>query len=330
MRRFEIRKGKRENTPLLLGLVGPSGSGKTYSALRLAKGICSVSGKRTVVIDTEARRALHYADAFDFEHLDFSPPFASEDYHAAIEAALSMDPGCIVVDSMTHEHSGEGGMLDRVERFLDKKCGDDFSARKRFSQIAFANAKAPRKALENYIVQVGGRCAMIFCYRAKEKLDFKHKDTRGEPTDLGFQPDTTSDLMFEMTQQFLLYPGAQGVPVMTTAIPGEGKFIKTPEQFRDYIKQGEALSESVGERMARWAAGPTAAQSQAPASDLPVDPAAVLLQEARDEALRLKAEKSVPNSHMAKIVQSVSNGASVFNELDINQLRRVIAALQEI
>lgn len=322
MRRFDIRPGKRENTALLIGLMGPSGSGKTYSALRLGTGIAKVHGGDPVVVDTEARRALHYADQFKFGHIDFPAPFASEDYQAAIEAALATNPGCIIIDSMTHEHSGEGGMLDRVEGFLESKCGSDFDKRARMSQIAYANAKAPRKALENTIVQIGGKCPIILCYRAKEKMDFKHKKN-GQPTDLGFQPDTTSDLLFEMTQQFLLYPGCNGAPVFTTSIPGESKFIKTPRQFADYIKPGEALTESVGERMALWAKGDLDAASPAEAPTEQFERT-----ELRDTILAVVKENGIPPEHVRSIIQKIKPNAKL-DDLNIEERRAVLAAVKD-
>ena len=62
---FTFRPGVRENVGLLIGLIGASGSGKTYTAMRLASGICK-SNEKFAVIDTEAGRAKHYADAFKF------------------------------------------------------------------------------------------------------------------------------------------------------------------------------------------------------------------------------------------------------------------------
>jgi RecA/RadA recombinase len=108
-RRFDIRPAVRQKVPLLLGLAGPSGSGKTYSALRLAAGIARVAGGDVVVIDTENRRAQHYADQFTFQHIDFAPPYGPLDYLAALQTAERTRPACIVIDSLSHEHDGEGG-----------------------------------------------------------------------------------------------------------------------------------------------------------------------------------------------------------------------------
>ena len=65
-RTFTDKEAKRMHVPLLIGLVGSSGSGKTFSALRIATGIQKVTGGDIYYIDTESRRALHYADAFKF------------------------------------------------------------------------------------------------------------------------------------------------------------------------------------------------------------------------------------------------------------------------
>jgi dephospho-CoA kinase len=62
---FSFRPGVRENVGLLIGLAGGTGSGKTYSAMELAAGISG--DKPFAVIDSEARRALHYADRFRFD-----------------------------------------------------------------------------------------------------------------------------------------------------------------------------------------------------------------------------------------------------------------------
>lgn len=99
MRTFEDKPAARERVPLLIGLMGPSGGGKTYSALRLATGIQRVSGGEIFVVDTEARRALHYADRFRFRHLAFAPPFGSLDYLAAIEHCAKKGAGVVIVDS---------------------------------------------------------------------------------------------------------------------------------------------------------------------------------------------------------------------------------------
>src|SRR5688500_6591553 len=93
------RKAIREQTSVLLALAGSSGSGKTFSALRIGRGLVGPQGK-IAVIDTEAGRALHYSDRFDFDHGDMKPPFSPDAYADAIAAAEGAGYQAIVVDSM--------------------------------------------------------------------------------------------------------------------------------------------------------------------------------------------------------------------------------------
>src|SRR5215471_5892900 len=107
-RTFDAQPGKRERVPLLTGIMGPSGSGKTYSALRLATGIQHITGGDIYVIDTETRRALHYADQFRFMHIDFGAPFGSLDYRDCIRHCVAKGAKVIITDSMSHEHENVG------------------------------------------------------------------------------------------------------------------------------------------------------------------------------------------------------------------------------
>ena len=89
-RTFTSTVAVRSSVPLLVGLAGPSGSGKTFSALRLATGMQRVTTKPIYVIDTEARRALHYADQFSFQHVQFDAPFSSLAFKASSARLLSV------------------------------------------------------------------------------------------------------------------------------------------------------------------------------------------------------------------------------------------------
>lgn len=259
-RTFEDKPAVRERVPLLVGLVGPSSSGKTFSALRLATGMRRVLGGEVFFIDTEARRGTHYADRFQFRHVDFQPPFGPLDYLAAIEHCLKRGASVLVIDSMTHEHSGPGGVMDQSEQFLQKKCGDDWKAREKNLMLSLVRPKAQRKQLNAAIVRLGVNA--IFCYRADDKI----KPVAGkEPVKLGWQPETTSKLHYDMTQRFLLTPGCDGVPSFFPETDAEKRLVKNPAQFRDLFKPGEQLSEDVGQKLAEWAAG-SAAPAQAPAS----------------------------------------------------------------
>lgn len=236
--------------PLLFGLVGASSSGKTWSALELATGLQRVFGGEIWFIDTESERARHYKRFFKFRHVPLSAPFSPLDYLVAINHCYDKGGRIICIDSLTHEHAGEGGVMDQVDTFLDKKCGDDWKCREKNLMLAMVRPKQQRKKLNTSIVHMG--IHGIFCYRAAEKI----KPVTGQqPKNLGWQPETTSPLYFDMTQRFLLRPGCDGVPDLQPDNDSERLLTKNPAQFRGFMKQGDRLSADLGEKFALWAKG---------------------------------------------------------------------------
>lgn len=256
-RTFEDKPATRERVPLMIGLMGPSGGGKTYSALRLATGIQRVAGGEIFMIDTEARRGLHYAERFKFRHLPFGQPFGPGDYLAAIQHCVKKGAGTIIVDSMSHEHEGPGGVLEMHDAELQKMGG-----RASDSFRAWAKPKAERRRMINTILQLP--CNFIFCFRAKEKTKPGEENGEKKLLELGYMPIAGEEFVFEMTANALLLPNANGEPTWHSSFRGEKQMIKLPEQFVSILttkdpKTGEVvgrqLTEDIGEALAKWAAG---------------------------------------------------------------------------
>jgi ABC-type dipeptide/oligopeptide/nickel transport system ATPase subunit len=246
-RTFEDKPAVRAQVPLAVGFFGPSGSGKTKSALRLAAGIQSVVGGEVFFIDTEANRALHYADQHNFRHVPFVAPFSPLDYLSAIEHCVSHGAKTIVIDSMSHEHEGPGGVLEMHDVEHERLGGS-----KGTSMLAWSAPKQARRRLINTIVQLPVN--FLLCFRAKEKL----KIVRGkEPEPMGFMPIGGDEFIYEMTAAALLLPGAYGVPSWTSEELGSAMMIKNPEQFHRIFEEhdGKPISEAMGAAMAKWAVG---------------------------------------------------------------------------
>lgn len=312
-RTFEDKPAVRQQVPLLVGLFGPSGSGKTYSALRLAQGVQQVAGGEIFVVDTESRRALHYADRFKFRHVEFGAPFGSLDYLAALEFCVKKGARTIVVDSMSHEHEGVGGYLMTQEAELDRIAGENEAARKRATYSAWI---APAKQRRQFINGVLGLNAnFIFCFRAKEKLKIKGG---GSPTELGFMPIAGEEFLFEMTVNALLLPGANGVPEWKTDFPGERRMLKLPEQFRALFAERRALDEETGRSLAQWAAGgtvelPKGSQQTARAPDQKA-PKPTLFDVAREKARGGRDTFELWHGRLSQ--QQVTALAEIMGELD--------------
>lgn len=107
---MELRQAQRKQAKIKLALSGPSGSGKSMSALLLASGITDYS--KIAVIDTENHSADLYAHLGEYSVLQLSKPFTPERYIKAIEVCESASMEVIIIDSITHEWDGSGGILD--------------------------------------------------------------------------------------------------------------------------------------------------------------------------------------------------------------------------
>lgn len=272
-RQFAITPGHRdERMPLFIGLVGPSGSGKTRSAMRLAVGMQSVTGGEIVFINTEGRRGTMDLDNFKkpdgspaIHHMPFEAPFASLDYLDAILEAQKFGARTIVIDSMSHEHEQEGGMLDFQEQELNRMAGDDWKKREAMKMLAWAKPKAARRRLlTRGIMQADMN--IIACFRAKETSRPVRKEGKTVVEALGFTPIAGDEFVFECALSAFLPPNCKGVPEWYPDGMGERMAVKRPDHLEGIVRDGEQLSEEMGARLAKWASGKVVASAS------PVDP----------------------------------------------------------
>lgn len=240
---YTFRPAIREKVGLLIGLIGCSGSGKTYTAMRLASGIVG-KGKRFAVIDTEARRSLHYAGMFDFDMCEVKAPFRPEAYSEAIKAADEAGYEAIVVDSFSHEWAGEGGILDWQEQELDRMAGDDWKKREACKMAAWIKPKMGHKQMIQRLLQV--RANLILCFRAEEKVKME-KDANNKTVivPIGWQPICSKEVPYEMTVSFLLTPDKPGYPHP----------LKLQEQHKTLFPLDRPINEESGRKVAEWADG---------------------------------------------------------------------------
>lgn len=250
---ISFRPAVRENVALIMGIVGGTGAGKSFSAYRLASGICG--DKPFAVIDADNRRALHYADAFKFDHAELRAPFTPDAFADAITSADKEGYPVIVVDPMSLVWSGEGGVLDWQEAELERMAGSDWKKREACKMAAWIRPKISHKHMVQKLLQV--RAHLILCLRAEEKVEMiKGDDGRMKivpkvsATGLsGWIPICEKNLPYELTASFLLTADAPGIP----------KPIKLQEQHRALFPLDVPITEESGKRIAEWAAGGAAA-----------------------------------------------------------------------
>lgn len=301
MSNITFRPAVRESVGLLIGLVGASGSGKTYSAMRLASGMSN--GKPFAVIDTESRRALHYADSFTFDHAELHPPFRPDAYAEAIKAADAAGYPVIVVDSASHEWAGEGGVLDWSDEELTRMAGDDWKKREACKMASWIKPKMAHKQMVQRLLQV--RATVILCLRAEEKIEMVREGGKTLIVPKGFQPICEKNFMFEMTASFLLVPDKPGIP----------QPIKLQEQHKPLFPAGKAIDESMGAAIAAWASG-----GKLP--DKPKNKPAATTQETVE---KLVAAFDGIGTNVAALEKYIGKKSSEFNDDDIGKLRKFYA-----
>ena len=247
---FRFKPAVREVGPLLIGLAGGPGSGKTYSSLMLAQGLAG--GTKVAVIDSEGGRALFYADDFAFDHALIEAPFTAEKYTDAIQSAQDSGYGVIVVDSASHEYSGEGGLLDQQEDELTRMAGQDWKKREQCKMASWIKPKQAHKKFVTKLLQV--RSHLILCFRAEPKIEMARengktvvKEKRGLIGHAGWFPSCEKNLPFEMTAYFLLQAENPGVPHP----------IKIMHQHQAMFPAGKAITATAGRELAEWSNGGT-------------------------------------------------------------------------
>lgn len=243
---FMVTENDPGPVPLLIGLMGAPGSGKTFSALTLADGMRVAGLGKPVLIDTERGRSRKYRDAFDFRRIDLAPPFKPGRFLGAVQAALAEKPCAVIVDSLSDEHEGEGGVIDWHDAEVPSSRGNEWAAWK--------VPKDDRRRMIAGFLQV--MTPLILCFRAREKTK-QIANERGKvvPTNIGFQPIAPLEIVHALDLNIMLPPKSDGRPKWRTDKAHEDFVIKQPEQFKALFGTGQPLTKRIGAELAAWARG---------------------------------------------------------------------------
>ena len=183
-----IRKAERAQSKLRIGLAGPSGSGKTMSALKLARGIAGPTGK-ILMIDTERGSGDLYAHITDYDIITLTPPYAPKNYVEAIEAAEDAGYAVIIVDSLSHAWSDEGGLLDQADKL--SAGGNRFTA--------WASLTPQHRKLVNGMLNSDAH--IIATVRSKQEYAMEKDEKTGKSSvkKLGMAPVQRDGMEYEFT-----------------------------------------------------------------------------------------------------------------------------------
>lgn len=180
-----LRKATRKKAKIRLGLSAVAGGGKTYSAILIAKGLCGDLSK-VAVIDTENNSADLYAHLGDYNVLPLSAPFTPEKYVAAIKECEAAGMEVIVIDSITHEWDGIGGILE----ISNSMTGNSYTN--------WAKITPRHNAFINAILQ--STCHIITTVRRKQDYEMTtNSNGKVVPVKIGLKEVTREGFEYELT-----------------------------------------------------------------------------------------------------------------------------------
>jgi hypothetical protein len=215
---------------------GASGSGKTFWALSWATVLAD--GERIAVIDTERGSASLYADTFNFDVLEMRPPYHPDRLVEALAGATQAGYRVIVVDSLTHFWSGQGGVLEIVDQASSRFKGNTHAAWQVGTPI--------QQRMVDALLGFDGH--LIATMRAKTEWVME-PDDRGKvtPRKVGLAPQQRSDIEFEFTMMLELEASTHRAHVAKSRFANFADKVFAPqdttisaEGFLGWLRSGEA------------------------------------------------------------------------------------------
>lgn len=187
---MQLQKATRKQVKLKLGLSAVAGGGKTKGALLLAKGLCG-DWNKIAVIDTENNSASLYSDMGPFNTLELNADYTPEKYIQAIKTCEDAGMEVIIIDSITHEWDGKGGIID----ISNSMTGNSFTN--------WAKITPRHQAFIDAILQ--SKCHVITTVRRKQDYEM-NKDSNGKTTvtKAGLKEVTREGFEYELTLNFNL------------------------------------------------------------------------------------------------------------------------------
>lgn len=184
-----LRQADRKKAKLRIGIAGPSGSGKTYSALLLASGMADWD--KIALIDTENRSGDMYSDLGPYNVIELEAPFTPDRYIAAINAAEEAGMQVIIIDSVTHEWDGDGGILR----------SNDILAQAKFKGNTWAAWSESTPKHQRFLDKIISSRAHIIT-TVRSKTETAQKD--GKVTKVGIKEIQRDGFEYELTVNFSL------------------------------------------------------------------------------------------------------------------------------
>ena len=267
MTNYKFRPATSARAKVRIAVEGAAGAGKTLGALLLAHGL----GERIAVIDTETRVELDHKNnevigvfgrseqyvGWDGHPLKFDacpmlPPYSPECYMDALDAAYRDGYDVVIVDSLSHEWAGHGGVLELV---------DAHPSRNKFD--AWKTWTPPHRALLERILRAP--CHVICTLRTKTAYEVVEENGKKVPKKLGLAPVAREGTDYEFDVIF----GVDAEDHSAHVLKANAFYSR---RLREEVSRERRLSVGIGRAIRAWAdAGGFKAVTPEPA---PVAPSA--------------------------------------------------------
>jgi len=230
---MKLQQAERKRAKIRMALQGPSGSGKTYSALLLAYGLCK-DWTKIAVIDTENHSAELYSNMGHYNTVSIAAPFTPEKYNEAIHLCEQSGIEVIIIDSISHEWDGSGGILD----IHGNMTGNSFTN--------WAKLTPRHNSFIQTILQSSAH--IIGTIRSKQDFVLSEKNGKMVPEKVGLNGITRDGIDYEFTLLFNLDIKHNA----STSKDRTGMFMDAPE-FK--------ISSETGKKIYDWCNQPLEIQS---------------------------------------------------------------------
>lgn len=237
-------KAQRQQVKLRLGVIGAAGSGKSMSAIKLAAGL----GGKIAVVDTENGSASLYANVCDFDTMTLTAPFTCQKYIDAIHEAEDAGYDTIILDSITHAWSGDGGLLAKQQQKA-KQSGNSYTA---WGEVTPDHMRFIDSMLQS-------KCHVIATMRSKVEYVME-KDGTGKTTvrKIGMAPIQREGMDYEFTVVFSVDADHTATPSKDRTSMFDGTVFqineRTGKQLKSWLESGAIESEPKAEPPVKFTA----------------------------------------------------------------------------
>lgn len=282
-----FKKAVRESLWVKVLSIAPSGSGKTYSNLRLAQGMAKKLQEETgeevgiAFIETEAKRSTYYADEFDFDILELKAPFTPEKYIDAIDDAIDSGYKILVIDSLSHEWMGKGGLLE----VHSNMPGNSYT---NWSKITPRHEKFMDKVIDSPI-------HIFATVRGKDKYVLEDQNGKQIPRKVGVGYQQRDDLEYLFTTSFTIEQDTHN-------------FSTVKDNTHLFEGRHEILTEKDGELLYKWSIGGDVKSKKAEIDKAKEEAKAKIALNAEEEAKKMASEAEKKNKKQQ-------------NKLSLNELK---------